>query len=160
MKVWRLCRRRHAAFDGEGARRAGGRWNRKGQAVVYASETLSLAALEMLVHCDPGLMPEDLVAIPADVSDAIRVRRLEESDLPRGWRRYPAPAALAEIGGDWIEGREAAVLSVPSCLVPRERNVLLNPAHPDFRRIRIGDAEPFSFDTRLNRRSADASSGH
>jgi RES domain-containing protein len=151
--VWRLCKRRHTAFDGEGARRAGGRWNPRGSAVVYASETLSLAALEMLVHCDPALLPDDLVAIPADVPEAVRVRRVEERDLPRGWRGQPTPRALQTIGADWLEKRETAVLSVPSALVPRERNVLLNPAHPDFRRIRVGPAEPFSLDPRLGARS-------
>lgn len=147
-----MCRRPHAAFDGEGARRAGGRWNRKGDAVVYVSETLSLAALELLVHCDPSLLPEDLVAIRAEVPDGVAVRRVEEKDLPRSWRAYPPPSGLAEIGAAWIAEGDTAVLTVPSCLVPRERNALLNPAHRDFRRIRVGRPEPFSLDPRLGPR--------
>ncbi|HKD17422.1 MAG TPA: RES domain-containing protein [Thermoanaerobaculia bacterium] len=156
MELWRLCRRRHAAFDGEGARRAGGRWNRKGEAVVYASESLSLAALELLVHCDPALLPPDLVAIRAEVPEGVAIRRVEEKDLPRGWRAYPPPANLAEIGAAWIARGDTAVLTVPSCLVPRERNALLNPAHGDFRRIRVGRPEPFSLDPRLGPRRASA----
>jgi RES domain-containing protein len=149
LKVWRICKRAHAAFDGEGARKAGGRWNPRGVAVVYASETLSLAALELLVHADPALLPEDLVAIEADVPETVPVRRIEPETLPRGWRRHPSPQALASLGGDWAKSLETAVLSVPSALVPREANFLLNPAHADFRKIRVGKPEPFDLDPRL-----------
>jgi RES domain-containing protein len=149
LKVWRICKRAHAAFDGEGARKAGGRWNLRGVAVVYASETLSLAALELLVHADPALLPEDLVAIEAEVPEALRMRRIEADKLPRGWRRHPAPETLARIGADWAKSLETAVLSVPSALVPREANFLLNPAHADFRKIRIGKPEAFDLDPRF-----------
>ena len=152
MKVWRICKRAHAAFDGEGARKAGGRWNPRGVAVVYASETLSLAALELLVHADSALLPEDLVAIEADVPETVRVRRIEPVKLPRGWRRHPSPEALAGIGSDWAKSLETAVLSVPSALVPREANFLLNPAHADFKKIRIGRPESFELDARLGAR--------
>lgn len=149
MRVWRLCKRRHGAFDGEGARLAGGRWNQRGVPIVYTSETLSLAALELLVHCDPPLAPEDLVAIFAEVPDSLPVRRIEVSSLPRNWRRYPAPEALARFGTEWVNRGETAILAVPSVLVPRERNYLLNPAHRDFRQIRLGEAEAFALDSRL-----------
>jgi RES domain-containing protein len=151
VKVWRLCKRRQAAFDGEGARRAGGRWNRRGTAVVYTSETLSLAALELFVHCDPTLLPDDLVAIESEIPEGLAIRRVDAAPLPRDWRRYPAPEALAAIGSDWANGLATAALSVPSAVVLRERNVLLNPAHPDFRKIRVGRPEPFSLDARLAR---------
>jgi RES domain-containing protein len=149
MRVWRLCRRKHAAFDGEGARLAGGRWNRRGIAVVYASETLSLAALEYLVHLDATLAPRDLVATAADLPDVLPVTRFEVADLPRNWRRYPAPEALAELGTEWAEARRTAVLSVPSAVVPSERNILLNPAHPDFKTLHLLSPLRFSFDPRL-----------
>lgn len=151
MQVWRVCKRRHAAFDGEGARLAGGRWNRPGTAVVYTSETLSLAALELLAHCDPSLLPSDLVAIGAELPEGLAPERLDAASLPRNWRHYPAPDALGHIGTDWVRGLSSVALSVPSVVVPRERNVLLNPAHADFRAIRLGRPEPFSFDSRLAR---------
>jgi RES domain-containing protein len=151
VKVWRLCKRRHVAFDGEGARLAGGRWNRRGTAVVYTSETLSLAALELLAHCDPPLLPADLVAIAAELPERLAVERVEIAGLPGTWRRYPAPDALGQVGTDWARRLSSVALSVPSVLVPRERNVLLNPAHADFRAIRVGKPEPFSFDPRLAR---------
>ncbi len=152
MRVWRLCKKAHAIFDGEGARRAGGRWNRRGAPIVYTSQSLSLAALELLVHADPAFLPGDLVAIPADVPDALRIESIEAAALPRDWRRYPAPEALADRGSEWARAARSPVLSVPSAIVPQERNFLLNPAHPDFRRIRPGKPEPFDFDGRLSPR--------
>ena len=149
MTVWRLCKRRHAALDGQGARLAGGRWNSRGTAVVYASETLSLAALELLVHCDPALLPDDLVAIAIAIPDGLSVRRIEAAGLARTWRLSPAPESLAQLGDAWAKALGSAVLSVPSAVVPGERNFLLNPAHPDFKRIRAGRPEKFSLDARL-----------
>jgi RES domain-containing protein len=154
LRVWRLCRRRFAAFDGEGARRAGGRWNRPGVAVVYTSGTLSLAALEYFVHLDPEDRPDDLVAVPARVPDDLSRTTVEPARLPRNWRAYPAPEGLADIGRDWIEKGDTAVLEVPSALVPREWNYLLNPSHADFRRIEVGKAEPFVFDARMRKAEA------
>lgn len=159
MRVWRLCKREHAAFDGDGARRAGGRWNRRGTPMVYTSESLSLAAIEILVHCDPGLLPHDLVAVSADIPDSVKIERLELSTLPRDWRRLPAPEALARIGSAWADSERTLVLSVPSAVVPRERNYLLNPKHPEFAKIRRGTPEQFSLDPRLaTRRGPSAAS--
>lgn len=151
LRVWRLCKRAHAVFDGEGARLAGGRWNRLGTRMVYTSGTLSLAALEILVHAEPALLPSDLVAVSADIPASVSIELLEESRLPADWRLLPAPEALAGLGGDWIASARAAVLSVPSAIVPPERNYLLNPAHTDFGKIRRGTPEPFSLDPRLRR---------
>lgn len=152
LRVWRLCKRAHAAFDGEGARLAGGRWNRRGTRMVYTAGSLSLAALEMLVHAEPSLLPADLVAIPADIPASVGIEPLAEDLLPSDWRRNPAPEALAALGTDWVASARTPVLAVPSAIVPRERNYLLNPAHPDFGKIRRGAPEAFSLDSRLSRR--------
>ena len=149
MQVWRLCRRKYSVFDGEGARLAGGRWNRRGTAVVYTSATLSLAVLEYFVNLPRAVAPQDLVSIAAEVPDDLPVTVVEESGLPRGWRRYPAPEALAEIGSRWAQQRATPVLAVPSAVVPREWNYLLNPGHPLFARIQIGKPEPVNLDPRM-----------
>ncbi len=160
VRVWRLCKKAHAAFDGEGARRAGGRWNRRGTPVVYASQSLSLAALELLVHADPAFLPGDLVAIPADVPDALAVESIEAADLPRDWRRYPAPEVARRPRHRLGEAPAARRCSrSPRRSSPSERNFLLNPAHPDFRRDpdRQARAVPLRFATNvatLVRRSA------
>lgn len=149
MQLWRIALATHAAFDGEGARRYGSRWTPKGLAVVYASATLSLAALERFVHTDPDLEPTNLVALRVDLEDSLPIHSVEVEQLPGDWRHYPAPEPLGRFGGDWLAATRWVALSVPSAVIPHERNYLLNPAHADFRRLVIGRPEPFSFDPRM-----------
>jgi RES domain-containing protein len=149
LRVWRLCKRRHAAFDGEGARLAGGRWNRKGTAVVYTSATRSLAAQELFVHLALDEAPADLVAASAEIPDDLPITALRIADLPKGWRRFPAPESLADLGTNWVESNESAVLEIPSAVIPQESNYLLNPRHPDFHRIRAQQPEAFTYDPRM-----------
>jgi RES domain-containing protein len=149
--AWRICARKHArtAFSGEGARLYGGRWNPPGVALVYCAATLSLAALELLVDLDPEEAPGGLTAVQAVIPDTLRIHRIEVGILPRNWRRYPAPLSLPDIGSAWITGGLSPVLSVPSAVIPKENNYLLNPAHPDFRHIKINPPAAFHFDPRM-----------
>ena len=149
--VWRLTTARYGdrAFDGEGARLYGGRWNHPGTAMVYCSSTLSLATLEYFVHLEPDLAPPSLVAVAADLPAGLDVEALEVEALPANWRSYPAPERLRDLGTGWVRSGRTAVLQVPSSVIPHEMNVLLNPAHPDFAKIYIREAEPFSFDARM-----------
>lgn len=151
LTVWRLTSARHASnpFDGEGARRYGGRWNHPGTRMIYCSSSLSLAVLEVFVHLEAELAPPGLVAISALIPAGIAWEILEEEKLPPDWRSYPAPERLRDLGTAWVRSGRTLALSVPSCIVPRERNVLLNPAHPDFSRLQAGSPEPFSFDPRM-----------
>ena len=151
MLVWRIVAERHAerVSSGDGARRWGGRWNPPGIAVIYSSSTLSLAALELLVHLDPDLAPEGLVAAAAELPSEAPVLALQPQRLPDGRRSYPAPSQLRELGAEWIRGADSVALVVPSAVIPSESNVLLNPAHPDFSRLRMHSPEPFAFDPRL-----------
>jgi RES domain-containing protein len=150
MIVWRLTMsaRKDAAFDGEGARLYGGRWNRTGTSLVYAATHASLAIVEVLVHVEAEDLHRPLylyrVAVPDDAAS-----RLERADLPRDWRALPAPASTAELGSRWAEGRASVALVVPSAIVPQEENVLLNPRHPRFGELEIGSAERFQLDPRL-----------
>ena len=154
LEVWRITSARYAeqAFDGEGARLYGGRWNHPGTPVVYTSHTLALCALEYFVNLEPELAPKDLVAIRADIPADVRVATLEVPDLPPDWRVYPAPDSLKDLGTAWVRSSETTVLAIPSAVIPPERNYLINPAHPDFGRIRLHAAEPFAFDPRLWKR--------
>jgi len=159
--VWRLTPARHSrtpreAFSGRGARLYGGRWNSKGVAVVYGAESLSLAALETLVHLDLRLTKAlDFMTCVARCPDDISHETRGSKELPAGWNAYPAPRSTAEFGDAWVREARSALLLLPSALVPRERIILLNPLHPDFGRIRLEVLEPFQFDPRL---LADASS--
>jgi RES domain-containing protein len=147
---WRIAKSRYAAaaFDGEGARLYGGRWNSPGTRMVYTSSTISLAVLEVLVHLQEARLLSSYTLISVGFDDAL-VERLDRSMLPDGWRTYPASSELQRIGDEWVRSRRSAVLEVPSAIVERESNYLLNPAHPDFSSIVIGEPEPFTFDERL-----------
>lgn len=152
MRVWRIACAAHVAFDGEGARRYGSRWTPRGIPAVFTSATLSLAALERFVHTDSDLEPTDLLAIPVEIRDDIAIDALEIETLPGDWRAFPAPPALAEIGARWFRASRTPVLSVPSVVIPNERNFVLNPAHREIAQIVIGRSEPFSFDPRMWKR--------
>lgn len=149
MRVWRICLKRHQAFDGEGAYQYGGRWNHPGTSVVYTSGSLSLGALEYFVHVDADTAPGDLVAISADVPDGVQIDRIRIANLPKVWRRYPAPEALQDIGTGWVKRGFTLVLAVPSAVIPEEHNYLLNPAHRDFKRVRLSKPVSFHFDPRM-----------
>jgi RES domain-containing protein len=159
--VWRICARRHAgqAFSGRGAREYGGRWNHPGVALVYTAGTLSLGALELFVNLDPDDAPGDLVAIGAAIPERIRLLHVRESELSGGWRAYPAPSVLQDIGSAWVTSGATAVLAVPSAIIPQEANYLLNPAHEDFSQIKIERPEAFQFDPRMWRKRRGAKRG-
>lgn len=150
MTGWRIIKRKHDvhAFTGEGARLFGGRWNSPGHAVVYAAESIALAALELLVHLHDR---ETLYAYSVHaVHFADRhVMTVKPRSLPAGWRRSPAPHALAAIGDAWLADRTSVVLAVPSAVIPMETNYLVNPEHPDFSSLTTEGPLDFDFDPRL-----------
>jgi RES domain-containing protein len=148
VRVWRICREAQAALDGEGARLFGGRWNSEEVAVVYASATLSLAALEYLAHIDIEDVPADLIALAIDVPDDSTAETIATTDLPPDWRMSGNPACVA-LGDAWAVRGETLTLSVPSAIVPDESNVLINPAHAHAARVQITASRRFSFDPRL-----------
>ena len=149
--AWRLTKTRFlaSAWDGEGARRAGGRWNSAGTAMVYTSATLSLALAETLVHVPGGILPA-YSAIPIDFDQSL-ISMVELSELPSDWASHPPPVSTQAIGDAWVASSRTAILKVPSVVVPVEFNYVVNPGHHDFAQIRIGNAIPFPFDPRLSR---------
>jgi RES domain-containing protein len=150
VEFYRLTKRRYeaTAFSGEGARLFPGRWNRKGTAMVYCAGSLSLAVLECFVHVVAADLPDDLIAIRAELPDDATTR-LTVASLPKNWRNLPGPAALQELGDEWVRGGATAGLLVPSAVVPTEWNILLNPGHPDMPKLKRLSAEPFQFDARM-----------
>lgn len=147
--VYRIVKARHAraAFDGEGARGAGGRWNQPGEAVVYASASLALAAIETFIHLSQDGLQIKFVYFKVAIPDSVAVERCRRP--PRNWRAEPPGSESMRYGSSWLRQGRAAVLEVPSAIIPPEKNYVLNPRHPDFRKIRPGRAVPFVFDPRL-----------
>jgi RES domain-containing protein len=150
-KAVRVTQRRYAdsAYSGAGSLRHHGRWHRAGIPVVYATESVAVALLELLVHIErPRLLTLDLVAVACSFDDAL-VEEIFPLHLPEDWRSFPWPASTQEIGRRWFEEAPTPVLSVPSAVVPSMRNFLLNPEHPRFREIQIASPEPLDLDPRL-----------
>lgn len=152
--AWRLLKAKYAerAFDGEGARLYGGRWNSPGTAVTYCSATASLAVLEVFANVSASELLPHYVLISCTFDESL-VTRVDVARLPEHWRQSPAPAALAAIGDEWFHDAASAVLEVPSAIIEHERNYLINGHHRDFRRIKCSPPGPFTFDLRLVRNS-------
>ena len=151
MHIWRLARAVYAPLDGEGARLHGGRWNREGTPVVYTSDHLSLCVLEQLDHIDLEEVPDDLTAFQIEVPDELLIERVEAEDFPEGWDRVADHPKCQRIGELWTERESSPVLEVPSAVLPREVNYLVNPRHPQADAIQVAEAEEFRFDRRLLR---------
>jgi len=153
--VWRLtsARRARAAFSGEGARLYGGRWNPKGVPVVYTAQSQALAVLEMMVQ-DEALAAR-YVMIQAQIPDGVAIEQIDAHSLPAEWRLMRHLETLREIGAGWARSRRSAVLAVPSAVIPVETNYLLNPLHPEFKRVRIGKPVAFRLDPRLLAKSGE-----
>ena len=151
--TWRICAPKYAdaAFSGEGARIHGGRWNSKGRAVVYASESVSLAVLEQLVHVeDPAVLDAFVVVSAPLVENAIEV--LSPFSLPDDWRSYPVPLSTKRIGDAWLSEARSLALKVPSVTVRGQYNYLIDPVHQDFAGVQVSDPEPLDLDPRITGR--------
>ena len=150
IRAWRIVKAKHTAgaFDGEGARLLGGRWNSPGTRMIYTSGSAALAALEMLVHLGRMTTLPAYVVISCDFDEKLAI---DVDKLPKNWRTFPAPPDVQAIGDAWLKSGKSAVLRVPSAVIPAESNYLLNPAHAKFDRIRIGELERFELDLRLIR---------
>lgn len=147
---WRIVKEKHAkaAFSGEGARTFEGRWNSAGVRMVYCSENLALAALEILVHTRPVTVRDKFCAFRVTFDDTL-MTIVDLRKLPKGWDVHPPIAASKNVGDEWIKSGRSAVLALPSVLVPLERTFLLNPRHRDFAKIKIKNTGAFVLDPRL-----------
>lgn len=149
MQVWRLSSARYAthAFSGMGGMYAARRWNQKGHLIVYTATSRALAAIEYFVNLEPNLAPDDLIMLEARVPDE-NIEQINLDSLPRNWYAIDNLDCRA-IGTEWLRSQRSVALKVPSVPVRGDWNVLLNPAHPDFRSIAISSREPFFYDQRM-----------
>lgn len=151
MHLWRITRAAYQRLDGEGARLYGGRWNSEGHAVVYTASTASLAVLELLVHVDVEDLPTDLVLLQIEVPAGISVREVGVAELAEDWTSTADHPDCVRLGDEWVSSRETLLLKVPSAVMPRESNYLINRAHPEAARVSIVGSERYSLDPRLFR---------
>jgi RES domain-containing protein len=148
--VYRLATRRYPVNDGVGASLYGGRWNHKGTPVIYTAASRALCALEILANAED--LADDYVVVPIEILNDIPITTVSVGMLPPDWDRGEPINYTRDLGTGWAKNLTSAVLSVPSAIIAREQNYLLNPHHPDFLNIRFGAPERFYFDRRLTRK--------
>jgi RES domain-containing protein len=125
------------------------RWNSNGQFMLYTAGSRALACLENLVH-RKSIGKDELFRITLlEIPDSLKIEKLNTNKLPSGWQEFMNYANCQKIGDAWLEKKRTVALQVPSATIPEEFNLLINPRHPDFSRIKLYAVEPFRFDERL-----------
>ncbi|QWT21957.1 RES domain-containing protein [Bacillus sp. NP157] len=153
--LWRIATEaaQYRADDmtGKGAETTGGRWNQKGTPMIYASTSLALAALEVVVHLPRAPAPLNRYIIRIAVPDAMWEGRhsIDQASAPPGWDAEPAGLSSRQFGEDWVKRSDSCLHAVPSIVVPLEQNVLLNPAHPQSHALKAENLGKFTFDARI-----------
>ena len=141
MQLYRLCRQRYAELTGFGAKKTGGRWNRKGIAALYTAQNAALAVLEVLVHLDKAELPDDYVMLEISIPDPAIVSIDDQSDERLEFLYQNGHRGLAS---------ESMGFSIPSIIVPHDRIVVLYPeAAMSTSSLEITRVAPFAFDRRL-----------
>lgn len=148
--AWRIVEAQYAdeIFSGEGARLFAARWHEAGHRLVYTAATISLATLELIVNTPRARLLREYVITSCSFPEVI-VEDVDKSRLPPNWRDFPPPPQIQQLGTEWLLSASSAVLSVPSAVIPYERNYLLNPEHEYFRSVDVGPVLPFELDLRL-----------
>lgn len=132
-------------FSGESSRLYPGRWNKKGQAMIYTSERYSTAMLEKLVRL--GEMPPNQRYVEIDIPVGTSYEVVTKDSLP-GWHEQNC-AISQDFGSRWLQESRSAILIVPSVVARMERNILINPSHADTKGILVGEEIPIWWDERL-----------
>jgi RES domain-containing protein len=138
-------------LSGKGAEKTGGRWNRKGTPVIYASYSIALAYLETLVHLSgPESLPLNRYLIKIDVPAAAwKARTVFDAKMHVGWDALPAGLVSLDWGTAWVRSCQSLLAEIPSIVVPDEFNVLINPGHPDAAKLIAKKIRRWNYDTRL-----------
>jgi RES domain-containing protein len=151
--AWRAVHRQYSEppynpFDGEGSRLQGGRWNSAGIPAVYASGSISLALLEVLVHTQDLVVLSGYVMYRIEIADNF-ITQIDPESLPATWQEPGTVPGLRQLGDAWLTAGSSVVLRIPSAVIPVESNFILNPRHPDFSKLVIGHRQQLPIDVRL-----------
>jgi len=157
MIVYRLAREKYKNdLSGRGAEDAGGRWNSKGVPLLYTAESRALCALEIAVHIQLNIVPLDYLMITIDIPAFPKPQEISYAHLPEHWRNFPEIKFTQNIGDRFFREGKNLALRVPSAIIKGDYNILINPAHIDFRSVKVVSMEPFEFDQRLFIKDAEA----
>lgn len=157
MIVWRIGTDTpdYSAEDtsGAGAKKTGGRWNRAGHSVIYTAQSISLAALETIVHLNAQGLPLNRYLIRFDIPEGVWQQKEEitQYTAPVGWDALPPGKASLDLGDNWLKSCRSPLLIVPSVVVPEENNILINPAHQDIKAITATKIRKWLYDARIQR---------
>lgn len=150
MEVYRLSREKFAStLSGKGAALKGARWNSVGVELIYTAGNRSLAMAEVAVHFSLATLPSDYMMMTIFVPHDVPLQKLTLSELPADWSAFPHPTSTQEIGDRFVSENRYGILQIPSAVTYGDYNILINPNHPEFKRIKILDTERFPFDKRI-----------
>jgi len=150
MEVFRLVREQFAqTLSGKGAAINGARWNSQGVEMIYTAINRSLAMAEVAVHFSIATMPKNYMMVTIDLPDDIEIKTLNAEHLPANWNQFPHPTSTQKIGNLFILKNTHCCLKVPSVVTQGDFNILINPQHKEFARVRIINIEQFPFDQRI-----------
>ncbi|GAA0871101.1 RES family NAD+ phosphorylase [Gangjinia marincola] len=147
MQVFRIVRKKyHASLSASGVPN---RWNRENEYVIYASQSRALCTLEMVAHRNALMAALDhyllTISLPDDDSHYLDI----SAELPKEWKHFKNYNVLQRLGSAWYQAKTSLILKVPSVLIPGEFNYVINTTHADYEKVRITNAEPFVWDSRL-----------
>jgi Uncharacterized conserved protein len=150
MEVFRLTRRVFSSLlSGKGAALKGARWNSIGVELIYTASNRSLAMAEVAVHFTLATLPKDYVMVTIHVPDDVQICECQMADLPPNWKNFPHPASTQRFGDEFVAENKFCILKIPSVVTQGDFNLLINPNHVDFNKIRIVGTEKFPFDERI-----------
>jgi RES domain-containing protein len=150
MEAFRLSRKKYTRpLSGKGAAIKGARWNSTGVELIYAANNRSLAMAEVAVHFTLATLPDDYEMTTISIPDDIETRIISEKDLPADWKNFPHPSSTQKIGDDFVLENKYCILKIPSVITQGDFNILINPNHKDFKKIKIIKTEKFPFDKRV-----------
>lgn len=151
MLVYRLSLTMFAKeVTGEGARLNGGRWNKAGINCLYTAESRALSVLEYAVNVTISSIPKELSIVVLEIPDSGHLI-VDNKVLPTNWNHHDVSDETQTLGTALLEKNENLVIRIPSVVIPQEYNYIINPLHPDMKKVKIVDVTAFSFDVRLKK---------
>lgn len=150
MEVFRLVREKFATpLSGKGAASRGARWNSVGIELIYTAGNRSLAMAEVAVHFTLATLPDDYTMITLHIPASVSRKKLQVKNLPPNWNEFPYPSTTLKIGDAFVQENKYCILIIPSVVTQGEYNILINPNHPEFKKIKVKKKVRFTFDKRL-----------
>lgn len=150
MEVFRLSRKKYSSvLSGAGSAIKGARWNSPGTELIYTASNRSLAMAEVAVHFTLATLPEDYIMTTIFIPDNLSIIIIQVKDLPENWNSFPYLSSTQYFGDTLVRENKFCLLKIPSAVTKGDFNILINPKHAEFRKIKIISQEHFPFNNRI-----------